>query len=302
MNNIFKMRLLTFSLIFFLTCVFTSANAQYKKREWHVYGGPSVGAMYYIGELSKSSLPSNGYVKPSIGARLSVQYKSVIAFQASYTFGGLAGYDSLVSEARAQRGYEFTTQTHDVEMFMKVTLLNHNKKLTRRQKTVFHPKLLLGIGMLNFAPKREYNGQTVDLRTLGTGGQNFGGTYPEPYGNWALGLKIGGEYSFQTGPRTFIDFYWHYTATRTDYLDDVGGGPHIDVADLESSGNAELLSNLAYAEVFDGDVPSTPGNTRGNPLTNDGYFNFGFAVSYRFTDVARGNRGNSLPFRSRMRF
>lgn len=289
-------------------CIFiiapTLLHAQYKKRLWHTYAGPSAGAMYYVGELKKNSWPQKTYTHGSIGARAMTQYKNTIALQVSYTFGGLSGYDSLVNEVLINRGFSFTTRTHDIEMFLKLTLLNHNKVLTRKTKLLVYPKLLAGIGYLNFKPMREYDGRKVDLRALGTEGQHLGvGKYPAPYAKWALGIKLGGEISIYYGPKTTIDFFGYYTFAKTDYLDDVGGGNYIDVDDLLKAEDPALLTALAYAKIYEGAAPeSTPSHARGNPETNDGYFNFGVALSYRLTEIAKGNRSNSLPISRRMRW
>lgn len=297
------MKLLKVALFIGFVAFAGTAKAQYKKREWHTYAGPSVGTMYYVGELKKNSLPANGYMHASIGARISTQYKRVIALQASYTFGGLSGYDTLVSTVLQNRAYEFTTKTHDIEFLVKLTLLNHNKRITRSTKTVIYPKLVAGLGFLNFKPMREYKGQMIDLRALGTEGQYLNNaSYPDPYGSWALGLKLGGELSITTGQRTTVDFYGYYTMAQTDYLDDVGGGAHIDVADLNQADNPQMLADLAYARILNGQPKGTPGQTRGNPDTNDGYFNFGIAISYRLTELGKGSYGNSIPWINRVRF
>lgn len=296
-----------FKLLFVAFFVFSlvQAHAQSNKREWHLYGGPSVGAMYYVGDLKENGLPASGYMNASFGLRVISQYKNIFAVQGSYTYGGMSGYDTLIGRPWAPgRAYEFTSRTHDLEVFVKYTLFNQNKRVTRSTKFVFYPKLMAGIGYLNFKPMREYQGQMIDLRALGTEGQYIDNpAYGDPYGKWALGLKFGTEISFVVGRRTTIDIYSYYTFAQTDYLDDVGGGPHITYEDLASAPNSDVLRALAFPRAAQGNLESAiPTYPRGSAAYKDGYSCYGIAISYRFTDLAK-NSGMSLPpFLSRRSF
>lgn len=292
--------LLRIAAVIGFVLLISTVNAQ--RRTWHLYGGPTIGAMYYVGELKKNSLPEEEYLNVSLGLRASMQFKNTINFQLSYTFGGLSGYDSLVNEQLKNRNFQFQTFTHDVEFFTKLTLLNHKKKVTRTTPVLFLPKLLAGFGLMHYNPFVMHGEEKIFLRDLGTEGQTLGVEgYDDPYSKWAFGLKLGGELSFQTGPRTFIDFYGYYTFARTDYLDDVGGGNYINIEDLRAASKSEILKKYAYAKGHQ-DLDKTPGHTRGNPETNDGYFNFGFSVSYRFSSLGKKGAFFSLPALGNTRF
>mgnify|MGYP003692497069 CR=1 FL=1 len=290
------MKILKLLFVFLFVFSLSQAHAQYRKRDWHVYAGPSVGGMYYVGDLKETRFAASGYTNPSIGLRVMSQYKNLIAVQGSYTYGSMSGYDTLISRSWAiNRAYEFTSRTHDLEVLFKYTFFNQNKRITRSTKFVFYPKIIAGFGVINFKPMREYQGEMIDLRALGTEGQYIDNpAYPDPYGNWALGFKLGNEISIVTGKRTTIDIFGYYTFAQTDYLDDVGGGAHINVEDLAQAPNADVLAAFAYPRVLQGNLTSTPGNTRGSSEYNDGYYCFGIAISYRLTELAKGS-GMSLP-------
>lgn len=280
----YRNHLLVWSVLF----ISISASAQYARRQWHAYVSPSVGMMYYVGDLKKNSMPEDAYLHPTIGLQLAMQYDQLFTAQIGYTRGAMSGYDTLVSDVLKNRGYEFYSKTHDIEMLFKLTLLNTKKRVSLNSDPVFHPRLMAGFGLLHFNPTAEYNGEMVELQKLGTAGQQLGNpAYPEPYSLWAFGLKFGSEINIQTGPRTGFNLYGYYTFAMTDYLDDVGGDPHLDMSDLANAENPELLREFAYARNLDRELINTPSHTRGNPDANDGYFNFGLAFTYRISEAGR---------------
>jgi hypothetical protein len=264
------------------------ARAQHTKRLWHTYVAPTAGMMYYVGELKKNSLPDADYMHGFVGIQLAQQYKQFLALQFSVSRGALSGYDSLVSAQRAERGFGFYTRTYDAEVLCKLTLLNRHKKMSVNSKPIIHPRLMAGFGLLYFNPMVEHQGEWVDLRALGTSGQHLGlPGYPSPYARLAVGLKFGGEVNVQTGPRTGVNFYGYYTFAQTDYLDDVGSERYVDVNDLAMSDDPALLREFAYPR--NQEWLETPGGRRGNPDSNDGYFNLGFSICYRLSEPSRGH-------------
>ena len=261
------------------------ACARYYRNPWHIYLAPTTGLMYYVGDLKKNSLPEFPYLHPTLGLQLSAHHGQLFVAQLSYTRGAISGYDTLVNEVLQRRGYEFFSRTHDIEAMFKLTLLNADRRMRPGSDPIVYPRLMAGMGMMRFNPTATYNGEQVELQKLGTSGQQLGlPGYPEPYSLWAFGLKLGGELCVQTGVRTSFSFYGYYTFAQTDYLDDVGGGPHIDFQHLSESENPGLLAEFAYARRLDRELQSTPQHTRGNPEAKDGYMYLGFSLAFRLTD------------------
>ncbi|GEM_PF-2638421 len=281
----------------------TGLQAQFIGKELQWYIGPQFGAMNYIGELSKSSVPSPDYLNPAAGVQTYVQYRRLFGLQFSYMAGRLNGADSLVSPERGtNRGFDFITVVHDFSLIGKLNLLFHNRHKKNYGQWIWAPKLLFGVGYFRYNPRTKLNGAWIELQEMGTEGQHLtssvdGTAYPEPYSLWAFNYKIGGEISIDIGGKTrgrgryrrraTLDFFGYFTHARTDYLDDIGGGNYIKKADLAFSDRPETLRVLAYPENLQEDN-ATPNITRGNPDTMDGWFFYGVSLSYQID--ARGRR------------
>lgn len=291
-----------------LVAVFLTVSglqAQFIGKEMQWYIGPQFGAMNYVGDLSKSSVPSTGYLNPAAGIQAYGQYRRLFAIQFSYMAGRLSGADSLVSSARAARGYDFVTTIHDFSLIGKLGLLFHNRHKKNYGQVMWQPKLLFGAGYFRYNPRTKLNGAWIELQEIGTEGQHLtssanGTEYPDPYKLWALNYKLGGEISFDIGGksrgkgryrrRATLDFFLLYTMSRTDYLDDVGGNQYVRKQDLVYSDRPETLRALAYPDIDNAEIADYD-YSRGNPDTMDGWFVYGFALSYQIDSRGRRRGG-----------
>lgn len=283
-----------------------SLQAQFIGQNLQWYIGPHVGAMHYNGDLSKSSVPNMDVVNPGGGIQGYFQYRRWFGLQLSYTVGRLNGSDSLVSDARADRGFDFVTTIHDFSLNGKINLLFHNRHKKNFGQWMWQPRLLLGIGYFRYNPRTQLNGAWIELQEIGTEGQHLSGSadgteYPDPYRLWALNYRVGGEVSFDIGGKTrggarykrraSLDLFFFYVRANTDYLDDVGGGEYPKSADLAYSEHPETLRELSYPQYLQEEEGVTFDTTRGNPDTMDGWFYYGITLSYQIDSRGRRRGG-----------
>ena len=305
------MRYTILFLIFFFAGV-SASKAQFIGKEFQWYIGPHIGAMNYYGELSPSSVPTFDYINAGGGIQTYIQFRRYFGLQFMYTLGRLNGNDSLISDDRAGRGFNYVSTIHDFTLNGKINLFFYNKHKKNFGQWMWQPKLLFGVGYFRYNPRTQLNGAWIELQELGTEGQHLRGStdgteYPDPYKLWALNYRVGGEISIEVGGKTrgrarykrraTLDFFFFYVRTNTDYLDDVGGGQYIRSEDLAFADQPETLKELAYPRRLGENEFPRDGQTRGNPDTNDGWFQYGVTLSYQLN--ARGRRRGGFGPRSR---
>ena len=146
----------------------------------------------------------------------------------------------------------------------------------------YTPYLFAGFSVVNFNPKAEINGQTVELRELGTEGQFQGEEYYSITGafNYGIGFKVDLSYEWS------INIELGARRLYTDYLDDVST-VYPDMEDLEAQRGviAVQLSDRSF-ELEDVDRPiGELGRQRGNSKNNDSYALLGIGLVYYFGDI-----------------
>ncbi len=127
----------------------------------------------------------------------------------------------------------------------------------------------VGIGIMIYQPQARYNGTLVNLRPLGTEGQNY---LPnkKPYGILSPVVPFGFGYKFIFPNSSSLSIDMSLRKSFTDYLDDVS----TVYADPEIIGqqSGEVAAYLADPSING----RKTGSQRGDPKDNDQYFLIGF--------------------------
>lgn len=222
------------------------------------------GASRYFGELVSDG--SIGKVKMNINAGAEYQVLPRIGIRADVTWFQLSGSDALADLSRRGRNLSFVSNNFEVDLGGSVQLFPDDKNYTKRRAYNFYG--VLGVGLLRFNPKAEYQGEMVALQPLQTEGVSYSRLqFVVPMG---LGVKL------KINPWTNVAIEGIYRETFTDYLDDISSFYYVDPATLPGgvSGLSAKLADRRGEYNPDGNYTFNPANPgrRGNPDSEDSYF------------------------------
>lgn len=267
-----------------LLFIMTTVQCSFGQSKNHIFLGPTAGAMYYLGDLKSNALPQGSTLRGFFGLETKLKHLNKASVKLGYQRGTLFGADSL-SRPENGRNFHFRSRISDFYLLGKYNLINHRKMARKRYQFLMTPGIVGGFNVFHFNPKVIYQGEWISARDLGTEGQNVSGQgYPDPYNLWQFGLKFGVEINLRFSDKIEVDLFTHYTKTFTDYLDDVSG-EYPDFEDLVGAPNGDIAVNYSY-RYDDGGVPAR-GVARGNPDSQDGFINTGFALYYRLTRIEK---------------
>ncbi len=256
-----------------LLLVFTLAGNAQRDRYFEI--GITGGGTHFIGDVGNYGfhIPQGYYY----GGFLKYNFNRHWAARAQFNYGIIGNDDALSGQAHRQnRNLNFSTKILELSAlaefnfleFIPGTQMNHT------------PYLLGGIGVFQFNPTTELDGETVELRPLGTEGQN---TSFNSGGFYALGssfVQFGLGYKWAVHDWITIGIETTWRSTRTDYLDDVSGryaDPEILAAE-----RGEMAATLSDRSLMDSDKEFT---FRGNPQTDDWYVFTGMTLQFKFGEL-----------------
>ncbi len=220
-------------------------------------------------------------------------------------YGRVSGDDKLTAEPfRHNRNLNFRSDIFELDMMGEFWIRigskkGHQYKLSRKDAegspwrvrgsyfTVFG-----GLGIFHFNPKTNLNGTWVNLQLLNTEGQGLPNGV-KPYTLWQFNIPLGFSYMVRLHKQWSFGFEATYRYTFTDYIDDVSGN-YYNPSDLslyqgENNGAvAAYLSNPSLG-IENGGMPNyvtAPGQQRGDPTDNDGYFYALVKVDYLIINKA----------------
>lgn len=246
---------LSFILIF---CLFHSSNSQ------DLEVGLSGGGAYYIGDLNqglhfRNTMPAYGLVvRYTIDTRWCVRMSGGLA-----TVKGNSSAQSVLPDA----GLSFSSKITDITAVVEFNFFSY---FTGSARSVVTPYIFGGLGFFMFKP--EAGG--LDLRSLGTEGQNEGYSGRAPYATTGLSFPFGLGGKFSLSKRLSLQVYWEMHKTFTDYIDDISTTYYLDGRLIQTGDLPAIMS--------DPNRNHTPGMQRGNPNTQDWYALFGLSLTYTF--------------------
>jgi len=271
------------SFLFFSLFLTTTTFAQ------HLEAGILVGGANYLGDLSSNS--SRVYFDETRfagGAFVRYNFSDYIAARIGFNYANISGHDSNANDAFIRsRNLSFQSSLLELGVMAEFNILGYQPYALYR---VFSPYIFAGVTGAKFNPKTDFMGQTVDLRPLGTEGQNLpnvGGS--NPYGDFLISIPFGFGLKYAITDKINIGLELGARRTFTDFLDDVSGN-YVAADEFGDNILAAELSNRSGQEV----VTGTP---RGDDTTADWYFIGGMTLSYNFLD--NGLMGGRKSRRSR---
>lgn len=251
-------------ILTFILLLFAASNLQAQSWEMGGFGGGAG----YMGDLN----PNNPVKVSGVAAGAFVKYNfnRYLSAKLNYTYGSISATDSTSSKKQFRdRNLSFTTKLSEVSLIAEFNFMEYMASVTNNKYTPF---IYVGVGLVNYNPQTNYNGQTYDLQPLQTEGQ------AKPYSNSALSIPygIGIKYNFSGQWNLAADI--GYRQPRTDYLDDVSG----------NYPNKSTFSNSVAAALSDrsgertGVYTGAAGTQRGDLRGRDTYLFVGLSISFTF--------------------
>ena len=261
MKGIYILIILSFSTVCF------SQKENFRSRS--SLGG-MIGGSYYIGDLNPYGHFKNTHL--ALGAIYRFRVNSRIELRASYNYGKVSGSDANSDyEKYNQRNLSFQSRIHELTGGIEFHYKNYK---LGDPKYFFTPYMFIEMGVFQMDPKRQFNGELVELQPLGTEGQGSSLNSDDPYSLTQFVIPMGVGFKLNLGTRTAISFEYGIRKTFTDYLDDVGGN-YVDPVMLAVE-NGGLAARMADPSL-DGFEAVGP---RGNPATTDWYSFFGAMITF----------------------
>lgn len=267
---------------FFLVAIF--ALVPFLVSAQYLEGGLFLGTSNYAGDLVDAPLGVE-FSESKLAGGLLLRYNinDWVGVRGSFTYGAIAGSDMNSSDdARLNRNLSFRSDIYEFAIIPEFNILGFNT-----YDLFYSPYVFVGLGIFQFNPEAELDGQWYNLQPLGTEGQGLPG-YASQYNLTQISIPFG------VGFKYAIDDYWtigieiSQRYTFTDYLDDVSTVyPDFDEL-LDARGQLAVdLSNRSL-----GTEPPLAGSERGGE-NRDWYGWSGITITYNFADGL--GRGTGCP-------
>lgn len=234
--------------------------------------GIFVGQSNYHGDLAPEILLSQN--NNSYGVLGRYNPNPAIALRAGFTYAEISG-DDYYFEENAERNLNFRTKIYE---FSTMAEFHFQPFGLHRTLSQFTPYLFTGLSVFHYNPKAYYNDEWVNLRPLGTEGQNLDGG--KRYSTVSLAIPMGMGVKYNLSRNFVVGFEVGFRKAFTDYLDDVST-VYPDLERLDA--RAAALSDRSHNP--DGSPKSKPGDMRGDDHNNDWFIIGGLTLTYRFTPI-----------------
>jgi len=231
-----------------------------KSLEIGIFGGGS----YYMGDLNPGKPFLQSQFSYGLIGRYNISSRWVIKL--NVLRGSVKGDDD-VSKANTSRQLSFES---NITEFSAVAELNFFDYITGSTRNYVTPYIFAGLGFFLFNPKVD----DVELKSMGTEGQNVGFDGRSSYKTISLAMPFGIGFKYSLTKKLGFAFEWGMRKTLSDYIDDVSKTFYLDGESIDPNNLAHVLS--------DPTMTHKPGMMRGNPKTKDWYSFFGLTVTYKF--------------------
>ena len=285
-----------------LTSYFTSFS-QYGESASFWEAGITAGPSNFLGDLGGKMGKGTTFLKDNniqmtkfmMGAYLTYQPNEWFGVRLAANFGTIEGDDAIIKgkgsyeESRKIRNSNFKSKIQEVfllaEFYPTVFFEYEPSDIYHK----FRPYGVIGVGGFHFNPQGTdlQTGEWVALKPLHTEGQGFA-EYPDrpEYKLTQLNIPMGVGLKYFASEAMSLSMEVIHRKTFTDYIDDVSKD-YIDPALFYSyltpsqSALAQRMANKADPGGL-GSVPAFgPGDKRGTPEHNDGYYSICLKVGFR---------------------
>lgn len=297
------------------------SNQGYWKNERHEVA-IGVGVTNFLGDLGGRDAIGSDFIwdletsmfRPAVHLEYRYRIARSVVLKGGLHYGVIAGNDALTEEPyRKNRNIHFKSNIfefsikgefniYEIQPGSRYKLLGVK---TRPKGGVLYG--FVGVGMTYYNPKANYNGEWIELRSLGTEGQNFSDG-PEPYSNFTPVFPMGLGYRTYLSSQISLGLELSHRITLSDYMDDTSTIYYDKSAILAQDGPVAsylsdpslgyLLSEEGQQVPFDAN-PTATGQQRGDPDDNDSYMFIMATLTYKFTPMRQGHRGKIRVTRKR---
>lgn len=243
-----------------------STNALYKSELGFMIGGS-----YYIGDLNQF----NHFYNTQLAAGLVYRYNvhSRLSLRGNFTYGYLKASDSdSKNSLLVNRNLSFESRIFELAGGVEFNYFPFQLGHDRYKGTAY---LLAEIGIFNMNPKTGYNGDMIELQSLGTEGQGSSMSNSGHYSLTQITIPLGVGFKISLGKKASLNFEYGIRKTFTDYIDDVGADSYVDITAL-----AQENGPLA-AELSNRSIDGSRYGKRGTSSTSDWYSFFGAMFTFR---------------------
>ena len=270
--------------IFFFISHFITLNAQF------VEVGGFVGVLSFNGDVNVGGVLTNS--DAAFGAFLRCTPNSRLSVKLGFLKGNLVANDrnSLEPKIR-ERNFNLKSDLMEFSLSTEFNILSFNPRI---ESQVFTPYIGLGISIIKFNPKTNYNNEWIELQPLGTEGQGLNG-YPEPYKLIQATIPVLCGIKYSIGEQINIGLEFGYRFTFTDYLDDVST-IYISPNLLSQNGDLSVALSNRTEEYTGFPADELVGNRRGNSNNFDAYIAWGFNLSFNLFTKKKQLEFESTPY------
>jgi len=232
--------------------------------------------------------------RPAAGVMAAYQLSPRINIRAGFSFGQVAGADSLNKASLQPRNLSFRSDISELSLIGEFNTFDLNYK-------TWTPYIFAGLAVYHFNPYTyDQHGTLTYLQPLGTEGQGLPG-YPEKkrYALTQLAIPLGGGVRFALNEKFRLGIEMGLRKLFTDYLDDVSGN-YADPNDLLAAHGAAAVDISYRGDELNGGDLNYPekGAQRGSPKYKDFYYFTGLHLIYVFPSSGGDNGGNYRPYRA----
>lgn len=271
------------ALIFLLTISYAGLSQRY-----NFDYGIKLGATNYLGDIGGLDQPARPWVldmklnqtRWAAGAFARYRFNHLIALNTAFTYLRVQGADSLTDYIpRRARNLSFRNDVFELSTRVEIYppfLHMADVGYTGRYRTDFQAYVFAGIAGFWNNPKAQYQGQWHALQPLRTEGVE--------YSRIQLGIPLGVGFFFTHDRQHRFGFELGWTATFTDYMDDIST-VYGDPSQMANDPLAQALSSRHneldnYTGPYNSANFTMPGSMRGDESDKDSYMVVALSYSY----------------------
>jgi hypothetical protein len=242
------------------------------------------GGSYYLGDLNPTRHFANTKLAAGLFYRNTVNRGDQVCWRIHFNYANVAGDDATSrNEELVQRNLNFKSRIFEFGGAMEFHFLKYEIGSDRRPGT---PYLFIGLNFFKMNPLGQYEGNSIELQTLGTEGQGTDLSNKKQYKLNQLSIPIGFGMKVNLTTRLALGLEYGVRKTFTDYLDDVGG-KYVNENDLRVQSGSVSAS---LSDPSTGSSYGREGQNRGLSSNKDWYTMFGISLSLRMIKYSTCSR------------